>query len=136
VPLHIVIDTNVYVSATVFGGVPRKAIEKAYAYCTVLCSDYIITELQDVLRSKKFAWSQSHITSVCDFLFSDAVMIRPDEIISVSRDSKDDPVLACAVAGNADVLITGDKDLLVLRRYKDTRILTPTSWLASINHRQ
>jgi uncharacterized protein len=50
-------------------------------------------------------------------------------VIGICRDPKDDFILECATLGNADLIVTGDKDLLALKSYRATRILTPRQYL-------
>jgi predicted nucleic acid-binding protein len=63
-------------------------------------------------------------------IWQDAVRITVPGILSgVCRDPKDDFILECAVLGNADVIVTGDKDLLALGEYEGIRIVTPRQYL-------
>jgi predicted nucleic acid-binding protein len=57
------------------------------------------------------------------------VLKREPKVIPICRDAKDDFLLALAKAAKADLLVTGDEDLLVLKKYGRTRIVTPASYL-------
>ena len=52
-----------------------------------------------------------------------------ENIENVSRDTDDNKILKCALEGNADFIITGDKDLLVLKEYKNIKIINPKGYL-------
>lgn len=60
-----------------------------------------------------------------------AEMIETDETIAVCRDPKDDKLLELAVGGNADFLVTGDKDLLILNPFRGVEIITPRVFLGN-----
>ena len=62
-------------------------------------------------------------------LKAQALFVLPETVPAISRDPKDDVFLACALAADADVLITGDQDLLVLKLHGRTRILTAAEFL-------
>lgn len=130
--MRVLIDTNVYISALLFGGVPRAAIEAAEDNGETVSFSYIRQELAAVLSSPKFGWTAEHIGAACDALFAHTRMIEPQRIVRIARDHKDDPILACAVAANADAILTGDKDLLVLHPYKGMCILTPREFLETL----
>ena len=125
----VVVDTSVYVSALVFGGIPRVAVTQAMKPPYHLgVSEEIEDELAETLCNK-FGWASERVVDAGKHLWKDALWCKPDKV-KASRDPDDDHVLGCAVAGNAQFLITGDKDLLTLHPYGSIAILTPAQFLA------
>lgn len=126
-----VFDTNVLVSAALVAGVPRKAFDKLLDHGTVLVSVPVLLELAEVLHREKFDKYVTHderMRLLISFL-KVAEMIETNETIAVCRDPKDDKLLELAVSGNADFLVTGDKDLLVLNPFRAVEIITPREFL-------
>ncbi|MDQ3750066.1 MAG: putative toxin-antitoxin system toxin component, PIN family [Acidobacteriota bacterium] len=126
-----VFDNNVLVSAALLAGVPRQAFDKLLDSGTVLVSVPVLLELADVLNREKFDKYVTHderMRFMVSFL-KVAEMIEIDKTITVCRDSKDDKLLELAVSGNADFLVTGDKDLLVLNPFRGVEIITPREFL-------
>ena len=125
----VVVDTSVYVSALVFGGVPRTALEKALKPPYQLAvSEAIREELAQTLQ-QKFGWPQARIERVGAMLWAEAQWHVPSEV-KASRDPNDNHVLGCAHAAEAEILVSGDKDLLVLHPFKTIAIVTPTQFVA------
>lgn len=126
-----VVDNNVLVSAALLAGIPRKAFDKLLDNGTVLVSVPVLLELADVLNREKFDKYVTHderMRFMVGFL-KVAEMIEIDETITVCRDPKDDKLLELAIGGNADFLVTGDKDLLVLNPFRGVEIITPREFL-------
>jgi putative PIN family toxin of toxin-antitoxin system len=125
--VKVVLDTNVLVAAFLSEGVCYKLLLRARKreYDLVLSPD-IIAEFEVVLL-RKFSLSQSELSDVRDLLAEAIREIRQvaDPIRPVSGRPDDDKVLACASASGADYLVTGDGDLLVVKRYCGTKILAP-----------
>lgn len=117
-PLKVVIDTNIIISALIFGGNMAKLRQawqnKAF---TPLASQNTITELIRVLKYPKFKLTKSEQEDLLSdyLLYCDPVKI-PKKLpeIPQCRDLFDEPFLILAIAGKADYLLTGDKDLLCL----------------------
>ena len=125
----IVADTSVTVSALVFGGVPQAALIKALRFPYRLA---VSIELQGELvqtLSLKFDWPSARIAEACNRLWREALWCVPAPV-QASRDPNDDHVLGCAIAAGAQVLITGDKDLLTLNPFRGVAIVTPAGFLA------
>jgi uncharacterized protein len=98
---------------------------------TILASDGTLRELADVLGRPKIA---CYVTAAEAQLFLEEILVTVDlvpirERFSVSRDPADNKFLDLAAAGDADYLVTGDSDLLVLGSFRRTTILTPGSFL-------
>lgn len=125
----VVVDTGVYVSALVFGGTPQVAVAKAMSPPYHLgVSAEIESELAETL-SNKFGWGTEQIVDAGKHLWEHALWCKPIAV-KASRDPDDDHVLGCAVAANAQFLVTGDKDLLTLHPYGAIAIVAPSQFLA------
>jgi uncharacterized protein len=123
--VRVLLDTNVLVSAVLFGGLPRQLLDAALQGRFVLVTGVeLLDEFEDVLRSR-FGFDRSAARLVRAEMDSAAELAQPRDLPPVSRDPDDDLVLATAEAGAAAVIVTGDKDLLVLEAHRGTPILTP-----------
>lgn len=122
-----VFDTNVLIAAFLTEGICAKLLIRARKrdFDLILC-DAILQEFERVLK-KKFAASPSEISDASALLSGAACDIRRriDTIAPVCRDPDDDPILACAREAVADYIVTGDEDLLVLKSYEGTGIISP-----------
>jgi putative PIN family toxin of toxin-antitoxin system len=132
---RIVADTNIIISALLRDGLPRQIMNLGEtSQIRLLTSEALIAELSDVLSRKKFKryFDESDTTPQQALLIYRrmAEQVEPGEVPEdVVRDKKDRAVLACAVGGKADYLVTGDEDLLILKTYQDVGIVTPAQLL-------
>ncbi len=125
----VVADTSVYVSALVFGGVPREALEKALTTpFRIAVSEELKAELVETLE-RKFGWPTARVAEACRHLWAEALWCDP-VVVQAARDPNDDHVLGCALTASADVLVTGDKDLLSLHPFRGIAIVAPATFLA------
>ena len=125
----VVVDTSVTVSALVFGGVPQAAIIKALRFPYRLAVSIALQEELVQTLTVKFGWPSARIAEACNHLWREALWCTPAPV-HASRDPNDDHVLGCAVAAGAQILVTGDKDLLTLHPFGDVAIVTPAGFLA------
>ena len=128
--MRVVVDTNVFVSSF-FGGNPRKVIDLWKDGKLTLClSDVILDEYTEVLRRMGL---DDELLGELLALFGKGINIlfttKTPEIRAVRSDPDDDKFVECAVALKAEVIITGDKALCALRKYKSVKILTPQVFL-------
>jgi len=130
--MRAVIDTNVLVSAVIFpNSVPRQAVRKALHDGILLFSDPTLNELKTVLfRSKidRYVTREERAVFLAQ-LESVAEMVPTVQIVRECRDPKDDKFLEVALNGRADVIITGDADLLRMHPWRGIAILTPADYL-------
>ncbi len=130
--VRVVPDTNVYVSALLWTGNPHRLLLLAEAgELTLVTTPAIMEELREVMGRPKFRLRirdlQTTVAELMESLLS-VVEVIPDFAIEpvIKRDPDDDKILACAVAAQAEWLISGDDHLLSLKRYKGIPILTPS----------
>lgn len=130
--VRVVLDTNTLVSASLNEkSVSRQAFNQAAQNGKVLASGKTLEELKEVLfreKFEKFIPIEERRVFHSDYLEL-AVVLDVKIEIHDCRDPKDNKFLELAVAGNADVIVTGDKDLLVLHPYQDILILNSASFL-------
>ena len=132
---HVVFDTNVVVSAMLFiESVPGRVLLEILNNGTILMSRSLAGELSSVLGRDKFDRYVSHEQRE-EFLASlirESELIEITESIDVCRDPKDNLILELATDGNADFIVTGDADLLVLDSFRGIRVLKPTELQAML----
>ncbi len=122
-----VFDTNILSAAFVSEGVCSKLLRRGRNRQFFLATcPFILQEFQQTL-GRKFRASRKEIQEALNLVREAApIMVQtPEEIPGVCRDPDDNCILACAVAANADYLVTGDDDLLVLKEFKNIRIIKP-----------
>jgi uncharacterized protein len=130
--LRFVFDTNVLISAALFkASVPRQALDLARTIGKVIMSWPTMAELQEVLARKRF---DKYITEEERMLFLEvlALEILPVETIetvTACRDQKDNKFLEVAMNGDADCIVSGDGDLLVLNPFRGIPIVMPQEFL-------
>ncbi len=126
--MRIVLDTNVVVSALIWGGVPRQLLDLGRdSRTTFFTSSLLLNELADVLARDKFASLLAAQDITPTFLMQRygmlANLVKPQPIERTVCDIDDDAVIATALAAQADVIATGDSDLLVLHPWQGIQIL-------------
>jgi putative PIN family toxin of toxin-antitoxin system len=129
----VVPDTNVLVSAIVFGGPPRRLVElAAEGHVQLILSSPLIEELREVLR-RKFGFSDAAVYQAEALLRRISTVVQPErEVAIISEDPEDNRVLEAAHAGDADVIVSGDRHLLSLERFGATAITNPRDLLNMI----
>ena len=127
--MRIVTDTNVLISAEISAqGVSGQLLDRVLDVHDVILSNAILDELTDVL-SAKFEYSNLRISGVVSHILADAEVVEPAIFDrQICRDPDDDAILGTAVAGNADCIVTGDSDLLILERFEGVDIVSPSEF--------
>lgn len=126
--MNLVLDTNVLIAAFISKGLCYTLLEHCLRVHASITSEFILSEVREKL-TEKFKYSNEDAAAVLILLRSkmQVVEFTPLET-SVCRDPDDDAVLATAIAGNASCIITGDKDLLILKRFDSVDILSPSEF--------
>ena len=137
--MRIVADTNVIVSAFLWGGIPRQVLDAVQAqHLQLFTSRALIVELEDVLSRPKFADRLAKTRFSPAFLLARytqlAALIVPADVGAPAlRDPEDRHVLACAIAARAEAIVSGDADLLALGSYEDIPVITAADCLKRLN---
>ena len=133
--IKVVIDTNVLVSAILFGGIPGELISLWKSdRIQPLASKEIIDEYIKVLTYPKFELSEAEINCILygEILpYFDIIQIKNRPKI-IKHDPSDDKFIHCAKAGKAGSIITGDQHLLKLKIYQKVKIMTPAEFLSNL----
>jgi uncharacterized protein len=132
---RLVIDANVIVSSVLSAqGKARQAFDLAIATGIVLMSDDTFAELSEVLLRSKFDRynNRAKRETFLDELLGLVEFVEIVEQIDECRDPKDNKYLELAVSGKADLILTGDEDLLVLHPFRQIPIVRIQTFLASI----
>ena len=132
--LRVVLDTNVLVSALHF---PKGTLSAVWGlllegkYRLVL-SLSIVEEIAGILRGR-FLWREEETRNILKILVRKADVVRVDTVLEVVPDDPDDNhILACALAGKVDMVVSGDKDLLRLKEYEGIPIIRPMDFLRTL----
>ncbi|QDL09617.1 putative toxin-antitoxin system toxin component, PIN family [Brasilonema octagenarum UFV-E1] len=128
-----VFDTNVLISAFLFSqSKPRQALDQAQDIGVLIFSSSVFSELREVLYRPKFDryLTEERRQELLEDLTQTAQFIDVTEQISECRDPKDNKYLELAVSGQAECIVTGDDDLLVLNSFRGIEILTVQEFLA------
>lgn len=140
-PVRVVIDTQVFLrSAIKRQSISGKLLFDLADSYQLVTSDDITAEVEDVLnrpelRTKFSAITDEVVAGILAFL-EVAEIVNPDETPRVSRDSKDDMVLACAKSAQVDYLISEDNDLLVLNPYEGIPIVRVFEFVKILEEQQ
>ncbi|MDJ1172964.1 putative toxin-antitoxin system toxin component, PIN family [Roseofilum capinflatum] len=136
--MKVVFDTNIWVSAIIWGGIPDRILLLGETQSiTISMSQELLNELERTFSKSKLQPKLQAldltVSSVMN-LIRESVIVYPIDEITVPnlRDPDDNIVVATAIAAQADVMITGDRDLLVLETYQGISIMTAKDFLQSL----
>lgn len=136
---RVVLDTNIYISALLWGGALAQLVSRVLEREMLLLStDEIGEEFRRTLDKPKFDTQLAKIRKTrAQVALSYTALVHKVTPLAVPagvvRDPKDEIILACAVGGRADVIVSGDKDLTDLIVYEQIPILTASQFLALLN---
>lgn len=127
----VILDTNVWISGLFWKGVPGGITDKIYSHELTTCFS-----LETYKEWEKKVRLLAEITNCFPiylqykkFLQKYAFFVFPKEKIDICRDSKDNKFLEVATTSSAELLITGDRDLLILKKFGKTQIISPIQFL-------
>ena len=131
--VRVVLDTNILISALGFGGKPREifklVLEKKI---TAISSHILLAEFDDVI-SKKFPKLATELDRIQKQFKKNMKIVKPSRSVHILQDEPDNRVLEAASEGGCDYIVTGDNDLLNLKKFKNILVLKPDNFLLSIH---
>ncbi len=131
--IRAVADTNVLISALVFGGLPETFLQLGLlGQFRLVTSSVLLDELDEKLRGK-FEISSIISFSIRESLTSVALVVAPQVHLTVVKDDPDDDrVLECAVSGEAEFIVTGDRHLLRMGTFNGIEIVPVRDFMSSL----
>lgn len=132
-PERVVLDTNIFIYFLISDSFQKLDKRLKSHDVRLLFSEELLSEFLQVVSRPKFKkyFTDKDITNLLNDLHNYADLIEVNSHVNVCRDKKDNFLLALCADGKADFLITGDEDLLVLKKFKKTSILKITDYLRS-----
>lgn len=128
-------DTNVIVAAFAARGLCAEVFEVCLTDHCIIISEHILSEIKEKLINK-ICLPQSIVQDIINYLREQAEIFTPEKINeSICRDKDDANIIGTALSGNAGFIITGDDDLLILKKYKDIEIVTPREFWERLKNR-
>ena len=125
----VVLDSGIWISAFQFGGTPQAALDLVFSDHTVAICDQIVSEVRATLV-RKFSWKDEEVRAVLTEYISDGTHVAVTGTLQgVCRDPKDDMVFECAVKAHAEIILSGDNDLLSVKTYNGIQVLTARQYL-------
>ena len=134
-----VFDTNVYISALGFGGIPEQLLELATGpgrQFQLYTSHDILKEIMKVLGSDKFKFTKEEIADAISVIDDAADVVSPGIRLNIIKHKTDNRILECAVKARVDYIVSGDKHLLGLKEYKGIRSITPAQFLKILEEKR
>lgn len=132
--ISIVCDTNILLSAIIYGGNPERIIFAAEkGEITLFISPAILLELSRILHVK-FGWQEYQIREAISYLGKLCTVIKPlKRVIRVRADPSDNCILECALDAKADYIVSGDKrHLLPIKKFRGIPIVSPATFLTNL----
>jgi len=132
--MRVVVDTNVLVSGVFFGGMPSRVLEAwRDGKVDLVVSPEILEEYRRVGEKLAARFTGVSLASFLALLVMTVEIIEPPELPEqVSRDRDDDKFIACALAGNCQFIISGDKDLLEVSGFRGVNVVAPREFLDAV----
>lgn len=135
-PPRIVIDSNVAISVFLFGGKPARVLESAISgVAQCFTSLPILDEIRGVLQRPKFGLTAEQALAVVEEFHHLCQVVEPLRTVhAITDDPKDNMVLECAHAAQAEFIVSGDAHLLDLARWEGILIVSPAEFTKELGH--
>jgi len=134
--MRVIVDANVAIAAAASRGLCEAVLELCLEHHHLILCEGILEEIEEKLRNK-IKVSAPVIAEYLRVLRNNARIFEPEEVGKrICRDPDDRMILGLVAPGNADAIVTGDKDLLTIQEYKKARIMTPRSFWESNKDRK
>ena len=126
--MRVLLDTNVLVSAVATRGLCADVFREVLIFHELIVSDPLLKEVKNVLQ-QKFNVPSSLVSEFLNLLKQDTIFIKPSRSLEINiKDKSDLIIIASAISGGADLLVTGDKELLNLDKIENLEIVSPRAF--------
>jgi len=123
--MKVFLDTNVLISVVASRGLCADVMREVLISHQLVICDSLLNELQKNLKNK-IKLSDELIREFVSLLQKDSIKVNPEKVITINGiDENDRKILTCAIHRNAEVFVTGDKELLDLGRIENLEIISP-----------
>jgi len=128
--MSVVLDSGIWISGFHFGGVPLLALDRAFVSDRIVICPEITAEVSTILV-EKFGWNSPDVRAALAAFLADAKTLElRGTIKGVCRDPKDDMLFECALLGDANLIVSGDNDVLAVGSYKSIRVVTARQYVS------
>lgn len=129
--MRVLLDSNVWLAILTTDGFCRRVWRHARRACQFYGSEDIVSEIEEKLRAK-FGFSRRHTHLMTLFVARQMELVEVTSVVTVCTDLDDDRILAAALDADCSLLVTGDADLLALKKFQGIDIVTPRQFSESI----
>jgi putative PIN family toxin of toxin-antitoxin system len=132
--VRVVFDTNIYISALALpGGNAEDAyLEAVHGTFELYASVAILTETARVLQMK-FDWAEDKVREAVQAVSQVATVLRPRPTLHILKDGPDNRILECAIAAQAEFVVSGDRHLLALKHYANITMISLAGFLTKLH---
>jgi putative PIN family toxin of toxin-antitoxin system len=132
--VRVVFDTNIYISALAIpGGNAEDAyLEAVHGTFELYASVAILTETARVLQMK-FDWAEDKVREAVQAVSQVATVLRPRPTLHILKDGPDNRILECAIAAQAEFVVSGDRHLLALKHYANITMISLAGFLTKLH---
>ncbi|MFA6035160.1 MAG: putative toxin-antitoxin system toxin component, PIN family [Myxococcota bacterium] len=128
--MRAILDTNIFVSCLLGGKLEAILDSLKAGRFTIVVSDDIVSEYNEVLRRPKFGFTEADVDDVMAFIFNNAEFVVPSEtFMAIPADPDDNKFIDAAVAGSIELIVSGDKHLLELASFRGSRVVSANAFL-------
>lgn len=127
--MKIFIDSNVWIASFISRGVCNDIVTYCNDEHSIFTSDFVIKEVSNKLKTK-FKYPESEVVAAQGIIRAGSMLTKETKLQKrIARDKDDDHIIAAATAGQVDCILTGDKDLLVLKTVHGIPIIPPSAFM-------
>ena len=129
--MKVVVDTNVFVSAVLFGGIPGRILDMwRDGDIDLLLTPKILSEYEDIVHRLHVRYPRVDPEPIVSLVIRRGVFVADEELSQpVSIDLDDDKFLAAAIAGESKIVVSGDKHVRDVSGYRQVEVLTPAQFV-------
>ncbi len=126
--MRVLLDSNVIVSAVATRGLSADIFRAVLADHELVTSSKVLQEVERILHSK-FSVPDNLISEYLELIRQDAIFAEAEEVPAVKlKDADDMEIIGAATSGKADVMVTGDREVLEIKRLRRLRIISPRAF--------